>query len=349
MSPKDEGHTSLVTGATGFIGAHLAVNLLQNGHRVRALVRPGSDLRLLQGLDIEYHEGDLRDVESLRRAIQDCTALFHCAADYRLWSKRPEDLYEINVRGTRNLLGAAWEAGVGRTVYTSSVGALGLPVGGGAGNEETPSSLDRMIGHYKRSKFLGEEVAREAENAGMDIIIVNPSTPVGPGDIKPTPTGKLVVDFLNGNIPAYLDTGLNLIAVEDVAEGHRLAFEKGQPGRRYILGHRNMTLHAILNLLADTSGLPAPRLRIPYAAAYTAALLASGPARVLRRPPPISLEAVRIAHVHMFFDSSRAVHELGMPQSSVAEALRRACVWFLQNGYVKNKNRATVAKQALGL
>ena len=296
---------------------------------------------------MEWRTGDLCDLETLRPAVEGCTALFHCAADYRLWSPDPAELYASNVKGTRSLLEAARQAGVRRAVYTSSVGALGLPDGGGSGYEETPSSLDKMIGHYKRSKFLAEEVAREMNSPEMEVVIVNPSTPIGPGDIKPTPTGKMIVDFLNGRMPAYLDTGLNLVAVEDVAEGHRLAFEKGQPGRRYILGCRNMTLHLILKMLADVAGLPAPRWQIPYSVAYAAALVSTEVGSLRKQPPGITLESVRMAHSHMFFDSSRAVHELGMPQSDIRSALTRAAAWFLTNGYVTNRQREIIGKDAI--
>jgi len=330
---------TLVTGATGFVGAHVARRLLAVGCEVCALIRPGSTRALLSDAPIEWREGDLRDADSLARATAGCTTLIHCAADYRLWSRRPQDLYESNVDGTRNLLQAARAAGVERTVYTSTVGALGIPEGSGAGDEETPVSLDKMIGHYKRSKFLAEEVAQKAAASGMDIVIVNPSTPVGPGDVKPTPTGKMILDFLDGRMPAYLDTGLNIVAVEDVAEGHRLALEKGQSGRRYILGGWNLTLHSILQTLAELTGLDAPRWPVPYAAAYAAGFASTLFAGLTGRPPGIALESVRMAHKHMFFKSERAVKELGMPQTPASEALERAARWFVENNYLKNRAR----------
>ncbi|MCA1594930.1 MAG: NAD-dependent epimerase/dehydratase family protein [Chloroflexi bacterium] len=336
----------LVTGATGFVGAHVARRLVTAGFTVRALCRGGSSRRLLGDLPVEWRIGDLRDPGSLRAAVNGCSALFHVAADYRLFAARPQDLYETNVAGTRSLLEAARDAGVPRTVYTSTVGALGLPEGGGSGDEDTPAALESMVGDYKRSKFLAEKAAMEAVANGMNVVIVNPSTPVGEGDVKPTPTGRLIVDFLNGRMPAYLDTGLNLIAVKDVAEGHLLAFMKGQPGRRYILGHRNLTLHQVLRMLAEMTGLPAPEIRIPYSLAYSAALISTGLARVTRREPPIALEAVRLAHSHMFFDSSLAVADLGLPQTDVSAALREAVQWFLTQGYVKNKGRCAALLRA---
>jgi dihydroflavonol-4-reductase len=328
---------TLVTGATGFVGGHVARLLVERGHEVRALARPGSSRALLDDLDIEWVTGDLRDRDSLLRAAQGCQALFHVAADYRLWAANPEELYESNVEGTRSILEAAGRAGIERTVYTSTVGALGIPDEGGSGSEDTPTSLDRMIGDYKRSKFLAEEVARGAAADGQDVVIVNPSTPVGPGDVKPTPTGKMIVDFLRGKMPAYLDTGLNLISVEDAAIGHLLAYERGASGRRYILGAHNLTLHSILDMLAEISGSPAPRMRIPYPAAYAAALVSAGAAKLRRRAPGISPESVRMAHHYMFFDSTRARIELGLPQSSVRDALSRAVRWFMDCGYVDSR------------
>jgi dihydroflavonol-4-reductase len=337
--------TALITGATGFVGAHVARRLLDHGFRVAALVRPGSNRSLLQSLDIDWRDGDLRDAVSINRAMSGCSAVFHCAADYRLWSPDPTELYLNNVGGTRNVMKAALAHGVQRVVYTSTVGALGLPEGGGAGNEDTPTGLDRMVGHYKRSKFMAEQLVREMASTGMDVVIVNPSTPVGAGDIKPTPTGKTIVDFLNGNIPAYLDTGLNLVSVEDVAMGHLLAFQRGLAGRRYILGCRNMTLHSMLQTLASITGLPEPNIRLPYAVAWAASMASAGIGLVLQQPPAITPESVRMAHAFMFFDGARAVEELGMPQTPFEQALESAVRWFVDNGYVINRRREQLIRQ----
>jgi dihydroflavonol-4-reductase len=325
----------LVTGATGFIGHHVARQLLARGHRVRALVRPSSRRENLAGLDLELVTGDLQDPASLRAAAAGCPQVYHVAADYRLGAPDPESLYRSNVDGTRNLLEAAAAAGVERVVYTSSVGALGIPADGTPGTEATPVGLNDMIGVYKRSKFLAEQEALRFAREGVPVVIVNPSTPVGPADLKPTPTGQIVVDFLNGRMPAYVDTGLNLVAVEDVARGHLLAAERGQVGEKYILGNRNMTLREILEALARITGRPAPTVRIPYGFALAAAFLENGLARLLRREPAIPLEGVRMARKKMFFDSSKAVGELGLPQTPVEDALARAVGWFRDHGYVK--------------
>ncbi|MGH8671996.1 MAG: hopanoid-associated sugar epimerase, partial [Burkholderiales bacterium] len=257
--------TTLVTGATGFVGSAVVRQLLRAGHRVRVLQRSASDPRNLQGLDVESATGDLNDPASLRRAVQGCTALFHVAADYRLWVPRPDEMYRTNVEGTRALLLAAAEAGVTRMVYTSSVATLGLNTDGSPADEETPVSLGDMIGHYKRSKFLAEAEVRElARQQGVPVVIVNPSTPVGPRDVRPTPTGRMIMGAISGNMPAYVDTGLNLVHVDDVAMGHVLAFERGVIGRRYILGARNLTLREILAVLASISGRAAPRIKLPH-------------------------------------------------------------------------------------
>lgn len=333
----DGGTQVLVTGATGFIGSHVARMLVERGDRVRVLVRRSSRIDNLEGLDVEPVIGDLRDTESLTSALTGCRALFHVAADYRLWSRNPQELYESNVGGTRNILCAAKGAGVERVVYTSSVGALGIPADGSPGTEETAVSLNDMVGHYKRSKFLAEEEARRfVREEDLAVVIVNPSTPVGENDIKPTPTGKIVVDFLNGKLPAFVDTGLNLVDVRDVAAGHLLALERGKPGERYILGNCDVTLQGILQRLAAITGLKAPKRRIPYQAAYAAAwadTLLFG--TMLKREPHIPLEGVRMARKYMYFDASKAVRELGLPQSPIDEALRRAVEWFRANGYAK--------------
>ncbi|HWP35748.1 MAG TPA: hopanoid-associated sugar epimerase [Thermodesulfobacteriota bacterium] len=325
----------LVTGATGFVGNAVARRLVARGDRVRVLVRPGADRRLLAGLDVEPVAGDLRDPASLDRAMAGVETCYHVAASYRLWSPDPRELYESNVTGTRNLLAAAERAGVRRVVYTSTVGTLGVPKGG-VGTETTPVGLADMVGHYKRSKFLAEREAEAAAARGVPVVIVNPSTPVGPGDVKPTPTGQIIVDFLNGRMPAYVDTGLNLIDVEDVAAGHLLAAARGRVGEKYILGHRNLWLAEILAILARIAGRPAPRLKLPLAAVLPLAWASQVVAdRVTRRPPRIPLEGVRMARRPMFFDAAKAVRELGLPQSPVEAALERAVRWFEAHGYVR--------------
>jgi len=323
---------ALVTGATGFVGANLVRELLADGDAVRALVRPGRDRRNLTGLEVELAEGDLRDPESLRSALTGVSVLYHVAADYRLWASDPRELYTSNVNGTRNILEAAREAGVERVVYTSTVGTLGIPKDGRPGTETTPVSLDQMVGHYKRSKFLAEQEAERFASEGLDVVIVNPSAPVGPWDVKPTPTGKMVVDYLRGRMVASLDTGLNLVHVRDVARGHILAAQKGRSGEKYILGHQNLPLRDIFSVLERLTGIPAPRLRIPYRVAWTAALISEGWAQVTHRQPAVSLTAVRMASKKMFFDPSRAVRELGLPQTSVEQALRDAVAWFRAHG-----------------
>jgi dihydroflavonol-4-reductase len=329
--------TSLVTGATGFVGAHVVRALLDEGESVRCLVRSASRRDNLTELDVELVEGDLRDRSSLERAVSGCRRVFHCAADYRLFARVPGELYASNVDGTRNVLEAAGEAGVERVVYTSSVGALGLQSDGTAADESTPVSVDRMIGHYKRSKFLAERAAEEVAAKGVPVVIVNPSTPVGELDIKPTPTGQMIVDFLNRRIPAYVDTGLNLVDVRDVARGHLLAAERGRIGEKYILGHRNLSLREILELLSALTGLPAPRLRLPHLLPLVAAAIDTGAARMLGRDPRIALEGVRMSRYRMFFSSAKAIAELGLPQSPVETALERAADWFRAHGYAPRR------------
>jgi dihydroflavonol-4-reductase len=329
---------ALVTGATGFVGSHVARLLTARGQRIRVLVRRESRLDNLSGLPDDLCErvlGDLTDPASLRAALQGCSRLYHIAADYRLWSKDPRELYRANVDGTRSLLQAARDAGVERVVYTSTVGALGIPRDGTPGTEESPVREADMIGHYKRSKFLAEVEAARLASDGLDVVIVNPSTPVGEADIKPTPTGQIIVDFLNRHLPAYVDTGLNLIDVRDAAAGIVLAGERGRSGQRYILGHRNLTLKAMLELLAEITGQPAPRVKMPYAAAWVAVGIENlFTSYVLRRPPAHPFEGVKMARHAMFFDASKAVRELGLPQSSVRDALQRAVEWFRARGYV---------------
>jgi dihydroflavonol-4-reductase len=329
---------ALVTGGTGFVGSHVVRRLLAEGLKIRVLARSESSLRALEDLDVEVVQGDLRRPETLAPALAGCRWLFHVGADYRLWCRNPEELYRANVAGTAALLDAARELGsIDRIVYTSSVGALGLCPNGAPADEETPVSLAAMVGHYKRSKFLAEEEVRRRARAGLPVVLVHPSTPVGPADAKPTPTGRMVVDFLNGRMPAYVDTGLNLIAVEDVAEGHWLAATRGRAGERYILGHRNLTLREILGMLAAITGRPAPRWRLPVGLAVALAhvdTLVEG--HLLGREPRIPLEGALMARKKMFFDAAKAVRELGLPQSPVEDALARAVVWYHEHGYVKH-------------
>jgi len=324
----------LVTGGTGFLGAHVVRALLDRGEAVRCLLRPTSNPANLEGLAVERREGDLRDPESLRQAVHGCEAVFHVAADYRLGAPDPSELYRSNVEGTRNVMAAAAEAGVRKVVYTSTVGALGLRPDGGPADESTPSRLDDMPGAYKRSKFLAEAEALCWAKRGLPVVVVNPSTPVGERDVKPTPTGQLIVDFLRGRMPAYVDTGLNLIDVRDVAQGHLLAAERGAVGERYILGNANLTLREILEALARLTGRRAPRISLPHWVPFAAALAYAPLARIAGRAPQLSLESVRMSRHRMFFDSGKAVRELGLPQTPVEEALLRAVRWFLGAGYL---------------
>ena len=321
-----------VTGATGFVGAHLVRALLARGEAVRCLVRPGGRRDGFGG-KAEVVEGDLGDRALLGRALAGCQMLFHCAADYRLHVPDPAAMYQSNVAGTENVLGAAADAGVSRVVYTSSVATL---VGA---DDQTPATeaalpaLGDMVGPYKRSKFLAERAALAWHALGLPVVIVNPSTPVGELDVKPTPTGRLVVDFLNRRMPAYVSTGLNLIDVRDVAAGHLLAAERGRPGERYILGHRNMTLREVLQALGRVARLPAPWLRLPHFVPLALAVLEAPFARRAGRAPRIPLDGVRMSRRTMYVDAGKAVRELGLPQSGVEEALGRAVAWFRAEGY----------------
>jgi dihydroflavonol-4-reductase len=323
---------ALVTGATGFVGAAVARALAAQGWEVRVLVRAGSDLSNVLKLAVEVVEGDLADVASLERALVGCRGLFHVAADYRLGAQDPKPLYRTNVEGTRNILNAARTAGVGRVVYTSSVATVGIPADGSPGNELTPVTLANMIGHYKRSKFLGEEVAVDAARNGMPVVIVNPSTPVGPGDIKPTPTGQLVLDAAAGRMPAYVDTGLNIVHVDDVAQGHLLAFEHGRVGERYILGGEDMTLRTILAEISRLVGRAPPRIRLPYAAVLPMAYVAEGFAKIRGRSGRLTLEGVRMSRKRMFFSSRKAASELGYHWRPPALAFEDALRWFRGRG-----------------
>jgi dihydroflavonol-4-reductase len=326
--------TSLVTGATGFLGSHVARQLAARGERVRALVRPGSKSRALDGLAVERVPGDLRDAGSLTRAMEGVSRVFHVAADYRLWAKDPREIYESNVGGTKNMLDAAVRAGVERFVYTSTVATVVIPSEDKLPNEDTRASLEDMIGNYKRSKFLAEQEAQRAAENGVPVVIVNPTTPVGPGDWKPTPTGKIIVDFLNGRMPAFVDTGLNLIPVEDAAAGHLLAAERGRVGERYLLGGRNMTLKEILEVLARTAGRRAPHMQIPHALAMAAGYADQFLSRMLDREPRIPLDGVRMSRHRMFVDCAKATRELSFLAGSVEAALERAVRWYEENGYV---------------
>lgn len=318
----------LVTGATGFIGSHVARYLAQRGEPLRLLVRKTSDRTLIQGLDAQICQGDLKDRTSLRQAVQGCDAVFHVAADYRLWTPDPQEVYATNVDGTRNLLEEARRAGVARFIYTSSIGTIAPSPDGDAVSEESISPFRRMVGHYKRSKFLAEREALHAAAAGLPVVVVNPTAPVGEGDIKPTPTGKIVQDFLKGRMPAYVDTGLNVVDVRDVACGHWLAASRGRVGERYLLGAENLTFRDILQELADISGRRAPRIRLPYSVAWTAGAACQAWSRLSGRPPAVPLEGVRIARYRMFADCSKARRELGFHPGPVRPALERAVEWF---------------------
>jgi len=325
---------ALVTGSTGFIGAAVARCLLERGVDVRVLVRRDSDLGNLQGLKVEQAYGDLRDAESLRQALTGCRQLYHVAAHYALWAPDPQIFYDINVTGTRNLMEAARDVGVERIVYTSTIGAIGLPPGGGPGTEETPVSLEQMSGHYKRSKYLAEQEVATLARAGLPVVIVNPSAPVGARDIKPTPTGQVIVDFMKGRMPAYIETGMNLIDVDDVAVGHLHAMEQGRTGERYILGNRNLMLREVFALLSRLTGVPAPAIKLPRLAilplAYANQWLSD---YVTHRPPRIPLEGVKMAKYVMHYDCSKAIRELALPQTPVEVALEKAVRWFRDHKY----------------
>jgi dihydroflavonol-4-reductase len=325
---------AFVTGATGFIGGNLVRALLADGYEVRALLRPSSDQQNLTGLALELAEGDLSNRPRLTEQIAGCDVVFHAAAHYSLWARDRDSIYRANVTGTENLLAAARAAQVNRFVHTSSVAAIGVPPPGKLGTEETQTTLDELVSDYKKSKFLAEEAAREAARQGLDVVIVNPSTPVGAYDIKPTPTGEIILRFLQDRMPAYVHTGLNLIDVEDVARGHILAWQRGRTGERYILGHRNLTLKEMLEMLAAITGKRAPRIAVPHALPLAAAFVDEMIlARYFGKTPQVSFYSVQMSRKAMYYDASKAVRELGLPQSPIESALEKAVQWFKASGY----------------
>jgi len=326
---------TLVTGASGFVGSAIVRQLLDANHDVRVLLRPNSPQDNIKGLDVEISIGDLTDTATLKQATIGCSTLFHAAADYRLWAPHPQTMYAANVDGTRNIMQAALDAGVERIIYTSSVATLGVHQDGAPADEETPSSLDNMIGHYKRSKFMAETIVRElVEKEKLPAIIVNPSTPVGPRDIKPTPTGKMILDAARGHMPAYVDTGLNIAHVNDVAAGHLLALEKGVIGERYILGGENMSLKDILSQVATVAGRSPPRICLPHNAVLPFAWIVQEFARLAGIGQPImTVDGVRMAKKHMFYSSAKAEHDLGYKHRPAIDALQDAVDWFRNHNY----------------
>ncbi len=336
---------TLVTGAAGFLGSHVAHQLVARGDNVRVLMRPSSTNRAIADLSLEYVTGDLRDPASLDRAMKDVKRVFHVAADYRLWARRKQDIYDSNVGGTKNLLDAAKRAGVEQLIYTSTVATIAvdrpqLP------NEFTDARLEEMVGHYKRSKWLAEREALSAAKNGLPVIVAMPTTPVGPWDWKPTPTGKIILDFLNGKMPGYVETGLNFVGVEDCAAGHLLIAEKGKVGERYLLGGQNLTLKQMLDALSKITDLPAPRLKIPHGLALGVAYASTVFSRLLGREPSIPVEGVKIARHMMFVDCSRAQRELGFKVGPVAAALERAVRWYEANGYIAKGRARRMARAA---
>jgi dihydroflavonol-4-reductase len=326
---------ALVTGATGFVGSAVARALSQAGWQVRVLARAGSDRRNLQQLTVEIATGDLLDQASIREALGGCDALFHVAAEYRLGAAHATQLYQSNVEGTRNTLDAAASTKVARIVYTSSVATIGLPGDGSSGNEESAVELSDMIGHYKRSKFLAERLVLERARAGAPVVVVNPSTPVGPGDLKPTPTGRLVLDAANGRMPAYVDTGLNIVHVDDVAAGHLRAFERGRVGERYILGGVNMTLREILTDISRLAGRKPPALRLPHAVVLPIAFVSEGLARLTGGEARATVEGARMARKRMYFSSDKAVRELGYSWRAPTAAFEDALRWYREQGLLR--------------
>jgi dihydroflavonol-4-reductase len=328
--------TTLVTGAAGFLGSHVARQLVARGESVRVLLRPSSQNRAIADLPLEYVTGDLRDVASLDRAIKDVQCVFHVAADYRLWVKNSKDIYDSNVGGTKNILAAAKRAGVQQFIYTSTVATIAVDRPA-APNELTDSKLEEMVGHYKRSKWMAEREVLAAVRDGLPVIVAMPTTPVGPWDWKPTPTGKIIVDFLNGKMPGYVETGLNFVGVEDCAAGHLLLAEKGKIGERYLLGAENLTLKQVLDSLAHLTGLPAPKFKIPHSLALGVAYAETAFSRLIGREPQIPVEGAKIAEHLMFVDCTRAQRELGFRAEPVAAAFERAVRWYEKNGHVSER------------
>ena len=337
--------TTLVTGASGFLGSHVARELVSRGEDVRVLMRPSSTNRAVADLSLEYVTGDLRDPVSLDRAVTGVQYVFHVAADYRLWARRSRDIYDSNVGGTKNLLAAAKRAGVEKLIYTSTVATIAvdrpeLPT------EATQARLDEMVGHYKRSKWMAEQEVLKASKEGFPAVIAMPTTPVGPGDWKPTPTGKIILDFLNGKMPGYVETGLNFVGVEECAAGHLLVAEKGRVGERYLLGAENLTLKQLLDSLSKITGLPAPKLKIPYGLALGVAYMNTAFSRLIGREPQIPVEGVKIARHMMFVNCEKAQHELDFKPGSVSAALERAVRWYTENGYVAKRRAKKMLRAA---
>ncbi|BAZ82812.1 NAD-dependent epimerase/dehydratase family protein [Sphaerospermopsis kisseleviana CS-549] len=325
---------AFVTGGTGFVGSHVVRSLLESGYKVTALVRRSSNLGNLRSLEIDIVKSDLND-PNIWKQMQGCNYLFHVAAHYSLWQKDRDLLYRHNVEGTRNILAAAQKAGIERTVYTSSVAAIGVGKSGKVVDENHQSPVEKLVGDYKKSKFLAEQAAKEAAKQGQDIVIVNPSSPIGPLDIKPTPTGDIILRFLRRQMPAYVDTGLNFIDVRDVAKGHLLALEKGKTGDRYILGHQNLSLKQLLEILSDITGIKAPQVSVPAFLPLSVAWIEEKILAPMGKTPTVPIDGVRMAQQPMYYDASKAIRELSLPQSSLKVALKDAVDWFVANGYVK--------------
>jgi dihydroflavonol-4-reductase len=324
---------ALVTGATGFVGSAVVRALIKTGVDVRVLARHGSDFTNLQQFRIDGAYGDLRDKESLRKALAGCHHLYHVAAHYALWARDPSIFYDVNVTGTKNLMEAARDVGTERIVYCSTIGAIGLPPDGGLGTEDTPVSLEQMAGHYKRSKYLAEQEVLKLAKGGLPVVIVNPSAPVGEGDIKPTPTGQVIVDFMKGRMPAYIETGMNIVDVDDVAAGHLLAMQKGRIGQRYILGTKNLMLRDVFEILSRLTGIKAPSIKLPREVVLPLAYLNLAFSWITGIPPRIPLEGVKMAKYKMHYDCSKAIRELGLPQTPPEVALEKAVRWFRDHEY----------------